>query len=221
MYLYADETGNPDYAEHTGSGATGATSYFGFGTAVFYGDHGRALMSGLELRVKMAQQGFELPKGFHAKNDSPRTRMQVFDAIRALAPRFDTTFLYKKNAYSAVRSRGEMYLYRLAWYLHFKEIPLQVAEPEDNLYVIAGSFGTNRRLSEAKQALSEVCGQVDRNITLCVWDSPSSWGLQIADYALWATQKHLEGRQCSWFRSHVAPTLHSAFTPWGTLEPSG
>lgn len=50
VYLYADETGNLDYA---GSGKTGASDYFGFGTAVYYDDHGSQLMQGLRLRTKV------------------------------------------------------------------------------------------------------------------------------------------------------------------------
>ena len=37
VYLYADETGNLDYG---GATKQGASPYFGFGTAVFIGDHG-------------------------------------------------------------------------------------------------------------------------------------------------------------------------------------
>ncbi|MDO5504483.1 MAG: DUF3800 domain-containing protein, partial [Actinomycetia bacterium] len=109
----------------------------------------------------------------------------------------------------------EMYLYRMAWYQHMKEIALQVANPSDRLFVIAGSFGTHRRLTEAKSALREVCDQIDRQITLCVWDSSSSWGLQVADYGLWAVQRHLSGQRCTWYSSHVEPTLRSLYTPWG------
>lgn len=90
VYRYADETGNLDYGADTGF-KPGATPYFGFGTAVYYGDHGDALMAGLKLRTTLAAGGVELPKGFHAKDDSHHTRGQVFDALRAQAPRFDST----------------------------------------------------------------------------------------------------------------------------------
>ena len=38
--MYADETGNLDYSA---GDKVGATKYFGFGTAVFSGDHGSFL----------------------------------------------------------------------------------------------------------------------------------------------------------------------------------
>ncbi|MGI5159364.1 hypothetical protein [Microbispora sp. CA-102843] len=46
----------------------------------------------------------------------------MYDVIKAQAPRFDTTFLAKENAYDSVRNKGDLYLYRMAWFLHFKEI---------------------------------------------------------------------------------------------------
>lgn len=108
-----------------------------------------------------------------------------------------------------------MRLYKMAWYLHFKEIARQVANSNDHLYVIVGEFGTAQRRTQAKAALQDVCNQVDRQITLCVWRSVSSWGLQAADYGLWATQRNLEQKRCTWFQSAVAPTLSSFYRPWG------
>jgi hypothetical protein len=77
-------------------------------------------MEGLALRCKLESQGVNLPKGFHAKNDSHATRDEVFDLIRRQQPRIDLTFLAKNKAYPSIRERGQMYLYKLAWYLHFQ-----------------------------------------------------------------------------------------------------
>ena len=142
----------------------------------------------------------------------------MFELIQHQAPRFDTTFLYKKNAFESVRLGGEMRLYKMAWYLHFKEIAKQVSDPDDHLYVIVGEFGTAQRRTQAKAALQDVCSQVNRRITLCVWRSVSSWGLQAADYGLWATQRTLEQKRCTWFRSSVEPTLCSFYRPWGQKD---
>lgn len=210
--MYADETGNLDYA---GEGKAGAGAYFGFGTAVFRDDHGHHLFGGMKLRAGLEKNGLSLPKGFHAVNDNPRTKSDMFGLIKDQAPRFDTTFLHKASAYPAVQARGQMYLYRMAWFLHFKEIATQVSMPGDTLHVIVGSFGTAARRTEAKAAIADVCGQVNRSIVLCVWDSPTSWGLQVADYGLWATQRSLEGKTCTWFAPCVMPTLKSVFLPWG------
>jgi hypothetical protein len=45
--------------------------------------------------------------------------------------------------------------------------------------------------------------------------APSSWGIQVADYGLWAAQRIIEERECPWFQPYVKPHLRSFFTPWG------
>ena len=213
IYLYADESGNLDYE---GDGKEGTSPYFGFGTAVFDHAHGSELWNGLRLRASLEERGLNLPKGFHAINDSSHTRGQMFDEIARQAPRFDTTFLYKAGAYPYVKARGQMYLYRMAWYQHFKYVAPRVATKNDTLYVIAGSFGTRSRQTQAREALDAVCQQVEIASVLCIWDASTSWGLQVADYALWATHRNLLGRNCHWYESCVNPTLATTFRPWGT-----
>ncbi|NKS00172.1 DUF3800 domain-containing protein [Rhodococcus hoagii] len=210
--MYADETGNLDYG---GQGNDRAGSYFGFGTAVFEENHGHHMFEGMKLRARLEKAGLSLPKGFHAVDDAKGTKNDMFKLIKEQAPRFDTTFLYKPNAYPNVQAKGQMYLYRMAWYLHFKEVATQVSRRGDTLHVVVGTFGTAKRRTEAKSAIYEVCRQIDRQVVLCVWDASTSWGLQVADYGLWATQRSLEGKTCSWFTPCVMPTLKSFFLPWG------
>lgn len=210
--MYADETGNLDYQEHEG-----ASTYFGVGTAVFYGGHGQALGGGLALRADLTAAGVKLRCGFHAVNDSKAVCRQVFELIRRQRPRFDTTFLYKKNAYDSVLRRGQVYLYKSAWYQHFKVISEQVSQPGDRLFVVVATLGTNKRRALFEAALHDVCvqqGPAARDVVLCHWDSATSWGLQVADYGLWATQRYLE-KGPSEFYDAVRPTLQSMFGPWG------
>lgn len=214
IYLYADETGNLDYE---GDRKAGASAYFGFGTAVFDRDHRTELWEGLRLRADLEKRGLNLSRGFHAVNDSHATRADMFALIAAQAPRFDTTFLCKANAYDYVRRRGQMYLYKMAWFQHLKYVAPAVADPDDTLYVIVGTFGTKARATQAREAIRDVCNQVDRNIVLCVWEAATSWGLQVADYALWAEHRVLEGRPCAWHASAVRPTLVTSYRPWGTV----
>lgn len=211
VYLYVDETGNLDY----GGGSKPGERYFGFGSVVFKGAHHTALWAGFELRLRLAASGLDLPQGFHAVNDTTATRNAVFEELMWHVSRVDTTFLYKENARDYVREKGQDYLYRLAWYLHFKEIALRVSDRGDTLYVIAGTFGTRSRASTARAALAAVCEQVDRKIVLCVWSSASSWGLQMADYALWAVQRNLERGSCAWYEKSVQPSVKTEFFPWG------
>lgn len=184
---------------------------------MFDHDHGRELWDGLLLRAAMEAKGLNLPRGFHAVDDSNVTRGEMFDLIANQAPRFDTTFLCKANAYDYVRARGQMYLYKMAWYQHLKYVAPEVSRAGDTLYVIVGTFGTRARATQARAAVRDVCDQVNRDIVLCVWDAASSWGLQVADYALWAEHRVLMGRACRWYESSVEPTMASTFRPWGKL----
>lgn len=211
--MYADETGDLDM-----SGSSGSSTYFGFGTAVFDRDHGSELWEGLQLRCQLEARGVRVPKGLHAKNDSSATRGEVFDLVRRQAPRLDTTFLLKSNAYPNVRQAGQVYLYKMAWFLHFREIFRRVTARGDTLYVIIGSLQTNNKREAIRRALEDVCRQSARHCTIvpCIWDAQTAWGIQVADYALWATQRVLEGRRCSWYEPCIKPLLATSFAPWGT-----
>ncbi|MFS0883969.1 DUF3800 domain-containing protein [Aeromicrobium sp. 179-A 4D2 NHS] len=212
IFVYADESGNLDY---DAAGKSGATDYFGFGTATFGSDHGAHLFEGLRLRADLERRGLSMRSGFHAVNDSNRTRTEMFNVIAAQAPRFDSTFLLKANAYDYVKERGQMYLYKLAWFQHLKYVAPEVSNPGDTLYVVAASFGTAERRTQARQALDDVCNQIDRKIVLCVWDAGTSWGLQVADYGLWATHRVLNKKTCTWYETSIKPTERSIFAPWG------
>lgn len=217
VYLFADETGNLDYSSSPDPRGGGASIYFGFGTAAFSDtQYANAVAEAHELRASLASSG--LANGFHACADSNKTRSKVFEMIRGQQPRFDTTFLYKANAYPDVREKGGLYLYKLAWHLHVKQVALQVSDPGDELVIVAAEFGTARMRQTVDEAVNEVCSQIDRDITTCIWRAPTSWGLQAADYGLWATQRIVEGKRCTWFDPCIAPTLKSTFKPWGEPE---
>ena len=214
--MYADETGNLDL-----SGGPGASAYFGIGTATFTGDHSHAIWEGLQLRFKLEKNGLALPKGFHAVNDSHTTRTEVFELIRSQGPRFDTTLLAKENAYPYVRAQGPDRIFKLAWYLHFKEVARRVTRPGDTLWVIAATLQTNKRKNAVREALVDVCRQGPSycEIHLCLWDSATTWGLQVADYGLWAIQRKIERGHCHWWDC-IEPTQGSTFRPWGAVRTS-
>ncbi|QUH05710.1 DUF3800 domain-containing protein [Saccharopolyspora erythraea] len=188
--MYADETGNLDYQQHEG-----ASRFFGIATAVTR-HHGQALNEALMLRTELHARGVPLKKGFfHATDDSHPTRKEVFSLIAGQGWRLDATMLYKRNAYDHVRQAGEVYLYKMAWYQHFKNSALRVADPCDRLFVVAATLGTNARKKAFESALHDVCqvqGPCGRDVHLCHWPAPTSWGLQVADYAAWAVQRKME-----------------------------
>jgi hypothetical protein len=74
----------------------------------------------------------------------------VFSRIKAQAPRFDTTFLAKRKAQPGLKAAGPVHLYKMAWYLHFKEIVRPVSEPGDVVYAIVGALynlGVTQRIT--------------------------------------------------------------------------
>lgn len=149
-------------------------------------------------------------------DDRRQTRDEVYQVIKEQAPRFDTTFLEKAKAYPGVKAKGQTYLYQLAWYLHFKEISRQVTTPGDTLYVAVATLGTAARKTAFRQAIENVCMQAApslRNVHVAHWDSASSWGLQVADYGLWAVQRRLE-RGDDQYMWAIQPTLASQFLPF-------
>ena len=144
---------------------------------------------------------------------------EVFDAIRAQRPRFDTTFLAKENALPRVKERGKIYLYKLAFWLHVKEVVRHVAQAGDTTYLVVGNLQTNNKRDAIRHAVQDVCSQIaNRRIVPCIWEAPSSWGIQVADYGLWAVQRVLEGRECAWYTTHIQPSLRSRFLPWGAAS---
>ena len=213
VYMYADETGNLDYDV-----AGGGSKYFGIGTATWTGGHGPHLWDGAEMRFRHAAVGIQYPRGYHAKDDSHATRAEVYKVIQAQAPRFDSTFLAKSRAYSYVRAKGPTYLYQVAWYLHFKQVAKWVTGSGDTLYVAVATLGTAARKTAFQQAINAVCqshGPTWCNVVVAHWDSVTSWGLQVADYGLWAIQRDLE-RGDGQYMWAIQPTLASKFLPWGT-----
>jgi len=213
VFMYADETGNLDYNQ-----ASGGSKYFGIGTATWTGDPADHLWQAERMRFDHAAHGVECSKGYHAVDDTRTTRGEVYQVIMDQAPRFDITFLAKQNAYPHVQAQGPTYLYQLAWFLHFKEIARQVTQPGDTLYVAVATLGTASRKTAFKAAIDKVCVQVKprlRDVVVAHWDSATCWGLQVADYGLWAVQRRIE-RGDGQYMPFIRPTLVTEFLPFGT-----
>lgn len=210
VYVYLDETGSLDYRSSAGP-------RFAVGSATFAGDHKDAMWAGFDLRTRLESRGIHLERGFHAVDDSHATRAEVFGIIAAHPCRFDSTYLTKAKAYPSVQAKGKPYLYQMALYQHLKHVVPQVSKDGDEVYVIAGTIHLVRNtVKAARAALTSVCQQLAgaRAITPCLWEARSSWGIQVADYCLWALQREMDGKPCRWYPSVVAPVLASNYGPW-------
>ena len=213
IFVFADETGDLGYNLKSGS------RYFGFGTATIRSSHSEVLWDSFSLRCFLESQGVELPSGFHATEDSRATKDLVFQLIAAHKPRFDFTFLDKSQAVKSLSEKGDLHLYRLAWYLHFKFVAQEIATPDDTIYAISAAIKTKSKSKQIVSALKDVAEQVtNRRIIPMYWNSSSSWGLQMADYGLWEAQRKINQLNNLWWDRCISPTTKSFFTPWNTDE---
>lgn len=133
-YLYLDETGTLDFEDRPGE------QYFGVGSAYFAGD--------------------QLVKGLHARNDSARTRAEMYSEIAIQSPRFDATMLLKHRSSDRVRRGGKVQLYKLTCWMHLRRVVMSVAHPGDRIFVIVGHLTTSNRRDAMRHAINDVCQQV-------------------------------------------------------------
>jgi hypothetical protein len=209
IYVFADETGDLGYNNEKGS------KYFGFGTASYASGSSPNFTDAFKLRCGLEASGISIKEGFHATNDRWAIRNEIFNLIALEPPRFDFTFLNKENAFPQVKARGDLHLYGLAWGMHFRTIAQQVASAEDVIYCIMGDIQTKAKKREIEIVVKQIAEQVpDRKIVPIIWNSKSSWGLQVADYGLWEAQRKLNNEKTEWWERCVAPNHESFFLPW-------
>jgi len=209
IYVFADETGDLGYNKVKGS------QYFGFGTASYVSGSAPNFDEAFELRCSLESRGYSIKEGFHASNDRWVIRNEIFNLIADKPPRFDFTFLNKRNAYGYVEERGDLHLYGLAWSMHFKTIAKQVASADDVIFSVMGDIQTRAKKREIEQVIRNIASEVpDRKIIPIIWNSRSSWGLQVADYGLWEAQRKLNNEKTEWWERCIAPNHESFFLPW-------
>jgi hypothetical protein len=209
IYVFADETGDLGYNSEKGS------KYFGFGTASYTSGSFPNFIDAFKLRCELEVSGISIKEGFHATNDRWAIRDKIFNLITSEPPRFDFTFLNKENAYPSVKAKGDLHLYGLAWGMHLRTIAQQVASAEDVIYCIMGDIQTKAKKREIEFVVKEIAEQVpDRKIVPIIWNSKSSWGLQVADYGLWEAQRRLNNEKTEWWERCVQPNHSSFFLPW-------
>ena len=194
-YLFADESGNFDFKDHTTN--RGATRYFAVGTILFETEEHRiALQRGLdELRYEMIHDGLPLNGAFHATEDRQVVRDGVFEVLGRHEFIVDVTILEKAKAQPQIRRSDEVF-YQFAWYFHLKHFARQSFQPDDDLTVICATLGTKKRQKLFREAVENVVTQCcpDLRVKRRVVQQPCATDvcLQAADYALWAVMRDVE-----------------------------
>jgi hypothetical protein len=225
VYLYLDETGDLGV-----SGKSKESRYFGLGSAMFVGDHAQEIWAGMQLRLALEAENLRMPDGMHAHKDKPTVKHRVLSLIARQRPRIDITLLRKERAYPSVQAkmRGDrFYIYEYAWYVHFKYlaryvIPRHLDRETDRAYIVVATLGTGEQKEVARRAIERVCAQFPKlNMTVCIWDNKTAWGLQVADYALWAAQREVLRGQCGYYQ-RIRPFVKTLFLPWEKVRtPTG
>jgi hypothetical protein len=103
------------------------SQFFGFGTATYLSNSTPNFDEAFKLRCSLERDGFAVKEGFHATNDR-----------------------------WGIKARGDLRLYKQAWYLHFKEVARQIAGPNDTIYSVMGDIQTKARKREIESAIRDV-----------------------------------------------------------------
>jgi len=147
----------------------------------------------LDLKRHLHWDGHEVRDYFHAVDDKQATRDKVFRLIQQHDFRVDVTLLEKSKAVPHL-VENEMRFYKQAWYLHLKYLIPRVVAVDDEVFLIAASFGTNAKKSTARAALHDVMIQVAsrQKYSVAFWPASTDPCLQVADYCCWAVQRKWE-----------------------------
>lgn len=214
FWCFLDETGTPDYDPDS-------NPYFAFGSAVFEGDHGNAYMD--VLRARASRTGVQ--HGFHASHDSNDTKQCFFECISGMDVRFYATFMAKMRAYPYVMQRGGLWLYKYTLFRHTDDLIRRLWSGAERIdvHLVVAKINLSSREKAVWHAVDDVCAQFDRghvHVIPHIWDSASSSGLQIADYGLWAIQRHVlsGGLKSGHYNRFISPKLGSPVDyPWGVV----
>ena len=193
-YLFADESGNFDFKDHTKN--RGATQYFAVGTILFEEEtHRVALQRDLhDLRYEMIHNGLPLKGAFHATEDKQAVRDGVFEVLARHKFIVDVTILEKAKSQPHIR-RSDEHFYKHAWFYHLKYFADRSFQPDDDLTVICSTLGTKKRQRLFREAVEDVVTQCcDIRVKRRVVAHPCATDvcLQAADYALWAVMRDVE-----------------------------
>lgn len=147
----------------------------------------------LELRRRLAWDGYPLGDYFHATEDKQVVRDEVFKVICAEDFQIHATIMEKSKAQSQVRESKERF-YQYGWFYHMTHAGPKFLEKDSELLLTTASIGTKKGQAIFTAAVNDVAQQT---ITRNQWQtyfcaSAADPCLQFADYCTWAIQKKWE-----------------------------
>jgi hypothetical protein len=161
----------------------------------------------LDLRRRLAWDGFELGEYFHATTDKQAVRDEVFAAIAKHPFTIQATIMEKSKAQSQVRTSKPRF-YQTGYFFHFKHgVSKQLTDDHEAL-VTTASLGNRKERAAFQAAVGDVMRQTNKHRKWMADFMPCHADpcLQVADYGAWAIQRKWESElkdQRSWERSAV------------------
>lgn len=206
-WVFLDESGTPDFD------STAQSPYFAFGSATF--TQSRPIPFKPYHDVREQRRG--ILNGFHAYNDSRDTRTAFFNMMADNPAHYEATFMLKENAFGYVKQRPKIWMYKYTLFRHLQQVIASLRAQVDTINVVAAHINMDAKQDAVRHSIEDVCAQLGgpTNVAVHIWKAPSSAGLQIADYALWAIQRQLFKGDCREFDMSVKPHLRNVHYPWG------
>lgn len=133
-YIFSDEAGDFNFSKQQK-----ASRYFILCTiSIDNCSIGHDLM---DLRRDMIWRGEKVRGHFHAVDDLPSIRAEVYDLICSHNLTIQATIMEKSKAMPKIRSTNERF-FQYGWLYHFRHRIVNSLKPEDELQVTAASIGT-------------------------------------------------------------------------------
>jgi len=147
----------------------------------------------LNLRRRLAWEGFELGEYFHATTDKQAVRDEVYKVIVSAPFTIQATIMEKSKAQLHVRETKPRF-YQYGYFYHFKFGATKQLDSSSEALVTTASLGTRKEQIAFEDAVADVMRQTKRvkewraDFMPCHADPC----LQVADYCAWAIQRKWE-----------------------------
>lgn len=178
----------------------------------------------LDLRRELIMQGFEVKEEFHAAQDKPEVRKEVFQYISRHKFRIDATLLEKRKMPPGIHRQDVMF-YKTAWFHHFNYVGPILLRNKTEALITTASIGTKRKKAAFKNAVTEVVEQAvnqqsKSNDFRCEFFFPKSISdpcLQITDYYAWAIQRRWARGERGYYE-FIQDKISTEYDLWGRIN---
>ena len=183
--IYGDESG--DFAF---SGKAGASRYF-IVTTIAARENTLAHQL-LNLRRDLMWEGYALPRGFHAQQDSAELRERVYAVIAASGVRIDSTIVAKSEV-SKPLQRSNLRFFHFVWFAHLRHVIPRSAGGGDQVMVVGAAIRTQMSETDVRNSLGRIVAEAHPGPGRAhIVNASTDPMVQAADYCGWAVQRKWE-----------------------------